>query len=302
MTLLRSLLAAILLGLGMAHAQAPASSEEISFWETVRDSKNPAELQAYIDQYPNGRFVVLARARLSALQRPGARPAAPATPVPQPAQRLDPPPQASVASQSYAAGVRVPQAGDTWTYRLTYPRLRGQWGQPTRPPATHVVKAGAVADGRIVDHLSIDGGTPSEAAHPAGAYLLPQGVSVFSPYLASLSELSASSRLGRVEILDPPCRSTYACEASARAVGAETVSVPAGTFATVKVLVQESWRSGAGSGDTRQAALLIGGRTLTVWYAPEVKRAVKYSSRMTVGDVPPVESNFDLELVSYQLK
>jgi hypothetical protein len=28
----------------------------------------------------------------------------------------------------------------------------------------------------------------------------------------------------------------------------------------------------------------------------------KHSSRPTFGDIPPVEANFDLELVSYQLK
>jgi hypothetical protein len=41
---------------------------------------------------------------------------------------------------------------------------------------------------------------------------------------------------------------------------------------------------------------------LTVWYAPAVKRAVRYSSRLTVGDDPAVESNFELELVSYRLQ
>jgi len=45
-----------------------------------------------------------------------------------------------------------------------------------------------------------------------------------------------------------------------------------------------------------------GGRILTIWYAPEIKRAVKYSSRITVGDIPPIDGDFDLELVSYQLK
>jgi hypothetical protein len=33
-----------------------------------------------------------------------------------------------------------------------------------------------------------------------------------------------------------------------------------------------------------------------------VKRAVKFASRPTVGEIPPVDANFDLELVSYQLK
>jgi hypothetical protein len=29
---------------------------------------------------------------------------------------------------------------------------------------------------------------------------------------------------------------------------------------------------------------------------------VKVESRLTAGDIPPVESNFDLDLVSYQVK
>ena len=45
-----------------------------------------------------------------------------------------------------------------------------------------------------------------------------------------------------------------------------------------------------------------GARTITIWYAPAAKRAVKFVSRNSFGDVPPVETDFDLELVSYQLK
>jgi hypothetical protein len=45
-----------------------------------------------------------------------------------------------------------------------------------------------------------------------------------------------------------------------------------------------------------------GGRDLFIWYSPELKRAVKFSSRLTFGNLPPIEANFDLELVSYQLK
>lgn len=36
---------------------------ELSFWETVRNSQNPAEYRAYLDAYPNGRFAALARTR-----------------------------------------------------------------------------------------------------------------------------------------------------------------------------------------------------------------------------------------------
>ncbi|WP_332699188.1 SUMF1/EgtB/PvdO family nonheme iron enzyme [Bosea sp. (in: a-proteobacteria)] len=36
---------------------------ELSFWETIRNSENPAEYRAYLDAYPNGRFASLARTR-----------------------------------------------------------------------------------------------------------------------------------------------------------------------------------------------------------------------------------------------
>ncbi len=39
------------------------SAFELTFWETIRNSENPAEYRAYLDAYPNGRFVPLARAR-----------------------------------------------------------------------------------------------------------------------------------------------------------------------------------------------------------------------------------------------
>lgn len=53
-------------------AKPPAASAnrspEVVFWESVRDTKNPGELQAYLDQYPNGIFAPLARSRLAGLR------------------------------------------------------------------------------------------------------------------------------------------------------------------------------------------------------------------------------------------
>jgi class 3 adenylate cyclase len=40
---------------------------ELSFWESVRESDNPASLQAYLDKYPDGEFKSLADIRLSEL-------------------------------------------------------------------------------------------------------------------------------------------------------------------------------------------------------------------------------------------
>ena len=291
MNAIRILIAACLLAFGNAYAQSGANAEEISFWETVRDSKNPAELQAYIDQYPNGRFVVLARARLAALHRPGATPAAP------PPLRAKPaaPPVAAAAP----SGSPLPQVGDTWTYRLTYPRLRGQWGQAARPPQLHVVKAASVAEGRVVDQLSVDGGTPIMVEHARGSYLVPEGVSIYSPYLLAFGD-AAAGRLPSITIRDPACGGNYVCRATGRIAGQERIAVWGSDFLATKVIIDHEWRPYAAFG--QQSGQFIGGRTLTVWYVPELRRAVKYTSRLTVGDAPPVDSNFDLELVSFDLQ
>lgn len=55
---------------------AQAGAAEITFWNSVKDSENPAELEAYLNAFPEGTFAALARIRLKALSAT-ARPAAP---------------------------------------------------------------------------------------------------------------------------------------------------------------------------------------------------------------------------------
>lgn len=52
-----------------ASALAP-SAAEVSFWETVRNTRDPAELEAYLNAFPQGAFVPLARSRLQSLRPP----------------------------------------------------------------------------------------------------------------------------------------------------------------------------------------------------------------------------------------
>jgi adenylate cyclase len=40
---------------------------ELSFWESVRESDNPALIQAYLQKYPNGEFSALAQIRIDEL-------------------------------------------------------------------------------------------------------------------------------------------------------------------------------------------------------------------------------------------
>ena len=54
-----------------AQQSSPASSQaEIVFWQSIANSTNPAEFEAYLSQFPNGVFSELAQARLAALRSP----------------------------------------------------------------------------------------------------------------------------------------------------------------------------------------------------------------------------------------
>jgi adenylate cyclase len=44
---------------------------ELSFWESVRESDNPALIRAYLEKYPNGEFCALARIRIDELTPDG---------------------------------------------------------------------------------------------------------------------------------------------------------------------------------------------------------------------------------------
>jgi class 3 adenylate cyclase len=48
-----------------ASAEASADEFDLVFWNSVKDSYRREELQAYLDQHPNGHFASLARARLT---------------------------------------------------------------------------------------------------------------------------------------------------------------------------------------------------------------------------------------------
>lgn len=52
---------------------------EITFWESIKDSKSAEEIKAYLEQYPQGQFASLARARLATLEKPQTTSVAPAT-------------------------------------------------------------------------------------------------------------------------------------------------------------------------------------------------------------------------------
>ncbi len=48
---------------------AGGADRDALFWSSVKDSRNPAEIQAYIDQFPQGTFAGLAKVKLDDLKR-----------------------------------------------------------------------------------------------------------------------------------------------------------------------------------------------------------------------------------------
>jgi len=70
--------------------------EDLAFWETVKESKDPAEFQAYLAAYPNGRFARLAEMRIKALKGQAA-------PVPE-GQPVTPAPEAARSAPSGSGG------------------------------------------------------------------------------------------------------------------------------------------------------------------------------------------------------
>jgi hypothetical protein len=165
----------------------------------------------------------------------------------------------------------------------------------------YTVSVAAVSETLVTERYALDGGLSGRARHRRGAYLVALGPALFSPYLAVFEELSPGARLGSIAVREGACAPEYICSATGRVEGREQVEVPAGRFDAIKLSIEEMWRAGSAAGGS-QAAQMNGGRLLTIWYAPKAKRAVKYSSRLTIGDLPPIDVNFDLELTSYQVK
>jgi hypothetical protein len=192
--------------------------------------------------------------------------------------------EAAGASSSRAPSASrspLPSPGDSWKYRQTKP---GQGGG-----REHVVQVRKT--GPLIDEVSVAGQAPVENEHTAGVYLVNQGVSLFSPYLNVLGEFGSTRRIRSQDNLACPQGTNCLFEASI--AGYERIKVPAGEFATRKMQYVHSWqvhRFGSGS------------RVVTMWYADEVKRVVKVSSRTKSGDHSYIETDYDLELTEYRLQ
>ena len=54
-----------------ATSPSPDTAIELAFWNSIKDSDNPAAFQAYLDKFPNGAFAALAHMKAAEFARPG---------------------------------------------------------------------------------------------------------------------------------------------------------------------------------------------------------------------------------------
>ena len=67
------------------------SAYELAFWESIKDSTHASDYEAYLEAYPNGRFVALARSRIERLRATAPKGEAPSEPTrPAPATEAAP--------------------------------------------------------------------------------------------------------------------------------------------------------------------------------------------------------------------
>jgi len=106
--------AMLMLGAAPVVAQQPGGNGvgtafELSFWQSVGDSNDRAQLEAYLAQYPLGTFSGLAKAKIAALPAPAAAAPAPSAPAPAPSAPR-PMPVATVAAMPAPAPAPAPVA------------------------------------------------------------------------------------------------------------------------------------------------------------------------------------------------
>lgn len=192
--------------------------------------------------------------------------------------------RAQLASRD-AAKAAEPRVEDAWTYRLT--------GREVRAGSYEVVLVSQTAD-EIVEQVFAPDGTARRTVHKRGAYVAPVGeLSLFSPYFATFGTVSPGVRISDIDILDHRiCGPGWTCSTSGQIMGNERLRLAAGEFNAIRVRIEQTWVGVSQTNDRGET----GGRVLNVWYSPEIKRAVKFSSRGELSRY--IATTFDLELVS----
>lgn len=131
-----------------------AEQFELAFWNSIKDSKQVSDYEAYLKAYPNGRFAPLARARIDQLRATAAQAAPPAQPPPaKPAPRQPEPKPAEPKPPETIARAK--------------PGARPQQGKERQEPAAVASPAAPGTTGAVASIKDCDACPVMVALNPA---------------------------------------------------------------------------------------------------------------------------------------
>ena len=128
----------------VADASRDSAQREDRFWESVKDSEDPADIQVYLDRYPGGAYEVLARNRLKRME--GTATEADPSPSTADASSLSDRMAAArlaVEEKFWALVETSDEPGDIEAYLEQYPK--GVYAPLARLRLSHLRRAGAAA-------------------------------------------------------------------------------------------------------------------------------------------------------------
>ncbi|HEU5296418.1 MAG TPA: caspase family protein [Burkholderiaceae bacterium] len=249
---------------GVNESREAAESDggaEVALWNSIKDSKRADDFRAYRRQYPNGRFAEQAQARINELS--------------------------AVVAGAGSRTQLMPRVGDTWRYRVIDQFRFGDLFVTAR--------VDAVSDDSVAETwtTTVDAKVrTTRVSLKPGFNPLPDwsvAPPEFAPYLqASDVPPGASAAIGEqrraIDAVPMTLQPSWQPE--------EEVTVGAGRFRAQKLVLRGQAGSARGGGPLRAEYV--------VWYAPGVRRIVKYQVLAFAGGRLRESTTF--ELTEYKLQ
>jgi hypothetical protein len=232
-----------------------------------------------------------------------------------PAASPAPPPKAAPEAPARVASLNLPnrpstardlKIGDSWTYRLREVQF-------SKNLATVTHEIGGGDKGGIRETVRIGGpeaGGSAAAGTPRRIVLEPRifeqqldssaTLFEFAPFMSAYSDLQSGVAWAKISGATSS-DSINSWRFRGKVVGREAVRLPAGNFEAIKAELEGHLDLSSPMPRDPYSETTVSYQTYTVWFVPEIGRAVKYERR-TFNRVRRLLDHEQYELVSYRLK
>ena len=228
-----------------------------------------------------------------------------------PTERVAVTPRVIAGSSARSATLNLPnrpatsrelKIGDSWTYRLREVRLNRNLAL-----VTHEIGGGDGGGIREMLRVSEPRSSVTERRLPLEPRIFEQQLDQnatlfeFAPFLTAFSDLQPGLRWSRIAGAMNADASTNEWRFSGKVAGREAVRVPAGSFDAIRAELEGQRESSFPSSRNDYVDATPAYQAYSIWFVPEIGRAVKYERR-TYNRVRRLLEHEQYELVSYQPK